>query len=64
MKIIALGDIHGQKKWEKIVEKNSDADEIIFLGDYFDSFSVPFSEQYLFSLIHLNVLFFLLLLAD
>ena len=37
MKIIALGDTHGRKIWKEIVSKESDADKIIFNGDYFDS---------------------------
>lgn len=40
-----MGDTHGTNKWKKIVEENKDADKIVFLGDYFDSFDVPFSEQ-------------------
>lgn len=42
---IVLGDTHGQNKWKKIIEANKDADEVIFIGDYFDSFTIPFSEQ-------------------
>lgn len=41
MKTIILGDIHGHDSWKQIVEQNKDADRIIFVGDYFDSFSVP-----------------------
>lgn len=37
-KIIAIGDTHGRDTWKKIVEKESDADTIIFIGDYFDTF--------------------------
>lgn len=44
-KIVALGDIHGQNIWKKIIETNKDADLFIFLGDYFDSFTVLFEEQ-------------------
>lgn len=36
MKIIALGDTHGRKAWEKIVADN-DFDKVVFLGDYFDT---------------------------
>lgn len=45
MKIIAIGDIHGKDTWKKIVEKEIDADRIIFIGDYFDSFDIPFKDQ-------------------
>lgn len=45
MKIIALGDTHGESYWEIAVEDNKDADKIVFVGDYWDSFDVPFKEQ-------------------
>jgi predicted MPP superfamily phosphohydrolase len=46
MNICAIGDIHGNPLWEKIVEKESDnSDLIVFLGDYFDSFSYSTVEQ-------------------
>lgn len=44
-KIIAIGDTHGHDEWKAIVEKEKDADKIIFIGDYFDSFDVPFIKQ-------------------
>lgn len=37
MKLIALGDTHGRSKWKEIVERENDADKIIFIGDYFDA---------------------------
>ena len=37
MKVIAIGDIHGRTIWKQIVEKEKDADKIIFIGDYLDS---------------------------
>ena len=37
MKLIALGDTHGRTLWKQIVEKNQDADKIVFIGDYFDT---------------------------
>lgn len=43
-KIIALGDTHGVNKWKEIVKQSFD--KVIFLGDYFDSFSIKFGEQY------------------
>ena len=45
MKIIAIGDIHGRDCWIKIVEQNPDADLFVFMGDYFDSFTIPALEQ-------------------
>lgn len=38
MKIIAIGDTHGRQKWRKILADNPDADRVIFIGDYFDTF--------------------------
>lgn len=43
-KTIAIGDIHGIDAWQKIVAKNKSAG-VIFIGDYFDSFVVPSTEQ-------------------
>jgi len=45
MKIIAIGDIHGRPIWKKIIAENPDADIFIFIGDYFDSFSIPGENQ-------------------
>ena len=39
-KIVLIGDIHGHESWKKIVEKHSDADKIIFVGDYFDAWHI------------------------
>ena len=36
MKTIIIGDIHGRSVWKQIVEKEKDAHQIVFLGDYFD----------------------------
>lgn len=38
MRTLILGDIHGDPIWKQIVEKEQ-YDRIIFLGDYFDSFT-------------------------
>jgi len=45
MKIVAIGDIHGRDCWMKIVEQNPDADLFVFVGDYFDSFTIPALSQ-------------------
>ena len=34
MKSVILGDLHCREIWKKIVEKESDANKFIFLGDY------------------------------
>jgi len=38
MKIIAIGDTHAKDTWKRIVEKEADADKVVFIGDYFDTF--------------------------
>jgi Calcineurin-like phosphoesterase len=43
MKIIALGDTHGRSLWKEIVSKHTDADKIVFIGDYFDTHSGGYS---------------------
>jgi hypothetical protein len=39
MKLIAIGDIHGHNSWKQIIDQEQDADEFVFVGDYFDSFT-------------------------
>lgn len=34
MRYIVIGDLHCREVWKQIVEKESDADKFIFLGDY------------------------------
>jgi UDP-2,3-diacylglucosamine pyrophosphatase LpxH len=41
MKTVIIGDIHGHDSWKQIIEQEQDADRFIFVGDYFDSFTVP-----------------------
>ena len=45
MKTVVLGDIHGRSIWKPILEKESDADTVVFIGDYFDSFDISGAEQ-------------------
>ena len=33
-KIVCIGDVHGRRVWRNIINKENDADKIIFLGDY------------------------------
>lgn len=44
MKIIAVGDIHGRHNWRDVVA-NHHFDKIVFIGDYFDSFTIPGDAQ-------------------
>jgi predicted MPP superfamily phosphohydrolase len=46
MKLVAIGDIHGRGIWKQIVAKEHDTtDEFVFVGDYFDSFTVKGPDQ-------------------
>ena len=45
MKIVAIGDIHGRDYWKQIIEQEQDADIFVFVGDYFDSFTVKGPDQ-------------------
>lgn len=45
MKLVAIGDIHGRSIWKDILEKEKDADKVIFIGDYFDSFDIGVKKQ-------------------
>ena len=45
MKTIVIGDVHGRSLWKLIVNQEQDADRIIFIGDYFDSFDISGVEQ-------------------
>lgn len=44
MKIVVIGDIHGRNVWKEIVNYEN-PDKVIFIGDYFDSFDIPHSDQ-------------------
>ena len=39
-KIVFIGDIHGHDSWKPIVSKHKDADHFVFVGDYFDAWSI------------------------
>lgn len=39
-KVVVIGDIHGKSVWKEIVNKETDADTIIFIGDYLDSWDI------------------------
>ena len=45
MKNIYIGDIHGRDAWKQIVSEHTDADNIVFIGDYFDSYDIGGIEQ-------------------
>lgn len=45
MKTVVVWDIHWLPIWQDIVNKEKEFDKFIFIGDYFDSFNIPQSEQ-------------------
>jgi hydrogenase maturation factor len=45
MKLVAIGDIHGRNIWKQIIAQEQDADEFVFVGDYFDSFTIKGPDQ-------------------
>lgn len=45
MKNIYIGDIHGRTEWKQIVELHADADNIVFIGDYFDAYEPEVTGQ-------------------
>lgn len=44
MEVIAIGDVHGRSFW-KLVANTKSFDQLIILGDYFDSFDIGAQEQ-------------------
>ena len=44
MKLIAIGDLHGRGIWQHIIQKEN-PDYVVFMGDYFDSFDIPYLDQ-------------------
>lgn len=44
MKTVIIGDIHGRSVWKDIVKKEN-PDQVVFVGDYFDSFVFSTAEQ-------------------
>lgn len=45
MKIFVFGDLHGNSIWQDILSSNNTWDKIVFLGDYFDSYTISREEQ-------------------
>jgi len=45
MKTLIIGDIHGRSNWKDILAAHSDAERIIFMGDYFDSLDISSADQ-------------------
>jgi hypothetical protein len=45
MTTLILGDTHGRTNWKQAIEAHPEAEHIIFIGDYFDSFDISGAEQ-------------------
>lgn len=45
MKIVAIGDVHGWDSWKTVLSQNPEAERIVFIGDYFDSFTLSAEVQ-------------------
>lgn len=45
MKTIYIGDIHGKDTWKQIVKEHEDVNNIVFIGDYLDSYDIPGIKQ-------------------
>lgn len=45
MKTIIIPDVHGRTYWKNIIHKHTDATQVIFLGDYFDTYGLETPEQ-------------------
>jgi len=44
MKVLVIGDIHGENVW-KYYLNNNEHDHVVFIGDYFDSFNISIQTQ-------------------
>jgi predicted phosphodiesterase len=45
VKVLAIPDPHGFDHWKTVIDRVGEFDKIIFLGDYFDSFTVSHAKQ-------------------
>lgn len=45
MKILIIPDVHGSHEWEVAKERYKEADYVVFLGDFFDSFHNVWDDQ-------------------
>lgn len=45
MKILTIPDVHGFEHWKTVADKTDAFDKIVFLGDYFDSYTVSYTKQ-------------------
>lgn len=45
MKIVVIGDLHGNNSWQRIIKQEPDYDLVVFIGDYWDSYDYTFLQQ-------------------
>ena len=45
MKIVAIGDLHGNDIWKEIISAHRNTDIFVFIGDYFDSLDISPEKQ-------------------
>ena len=45
MHIVAIGDTHGRRTWQRVVALEQDATRVVFLGDFFDSWHETPADQ-------------------
>jgi len=45
MKNIYIGDIHGLDVWKQIIDTHQDFNNVVFIGDYLDSYDIPPQDQ-------------------
>jgi predicted phosphodiesterase len=45
MNLLIISDVHGRTDWNTIVAQEANAEKVIFLGDYFDSFDIKTQQQ-------------------
>jgi predicted phosphodiesterase len=45
MYILVISDVHGRPDWKTIIAQEESAEQIVFLGDYFDSFDINTQDQ-------------------
>ncbi len=46
MKIVVISDQHGEKQWKTILSDAEPFELCVFLGDYWDSFHIPYIDQH------------------
>lgn len=45
MKTVIIGDTHGRDCWKSIIMQHPDMNVLVFIGDYFDSYTISAAQQ-------------------